>query len=206
MQPVSAESEAKKSTTLKRFGPVVGLVAAVAIGVGVLVISGGEDDKVVAPVSTEAGGSSSTPGTGAPGEITYPMNFTQAKDAGVTVDWGTRCDTTTGKIAVPDFFASQCYVPFTGDNGGATAEGVTADEITIAMYQGQPGDAIMAYITDAVQVSDTNAQATETMQNLLKYYETFYETYGRSVKFVPFVGTGNALDETAARADAVRIA
>ena len=206
MQPVSAESEAKKSTTLKRFGPVIGLVAAVAIGVGVLVISGGKDDKVVAPVTTEAGGSSSTPGTGAPGEITYPMNFTEAKDAGVTVDWGTRCDTTTGKIAVPDFFASQCYVPFTGDNGGATAEGVTADEITIAMYQGQPGDAIMAYITDAVQVSDTNAQATETMQNLLKYYETYYETYGRSVKFVPFVGTGNALDETAARADAVRIA
>ncbi|MEI7617765.1 MAG: hypothetical protein WCK14_04015 [Actinomycetota bacterium] len=206
MQPVSAESEAKKSTTLKRFGPVIGLVAAVGIGVGALVISGGKDNKVAAPVSTEAAGSSSTPGTGAAGVITYPMNFTQAKEAGVTVDWGKRCDTTTGKVAVPDFFASPCYVPFTGDNGGATAEGVTATDITIVMYQGLPGDPIMAYITDAVQVSDTNDQSTETMQNLIKYYETYYETYGRHVKFVPFVGTGTALDETAARADAVRIA
>ncbi|MEY4247058.1 MAG: hypothetical protein RIS69_605, partial [Actinomycetota bacterium] len=43
----------------------------------------------------------------------------------------TRCDAEKGTIAVPDYFAPACMAPFTGDNGGATATGVTADEITI---------------------------------------------------------------------------
>ncbi len=40
---------------------------------------------------------------------------------------------------MPDFFAADCYAPFTGDNGGATSPGVTADEITIVVYLGQAG-------------------------------------------------------------------
>ena len=37
-------------------------------------------------------------------------------------------------------------------------------------------------------------------------YQTYYETYGRTVELIPFVATGGAADEVAARADAVRIA
>ncbi len=214
MQPASAENEARKSTALKRYGPIIGLIAAVGIGVGALVLSGGNDKKstsgttptnVSTPGTTGGSGSGSSPSSGPP-QITYPLSFTQAKDKGITVDWGARCDTKTGKVAVPDFFAADCYAPFTGDNGGATATGVTRDEITIVYYQGIPDDPIIGYITAAVKVTDTNAQQAETMQNLIAYFESHYETYGRKVKVVPFQGTGIANDETNARADAVRIA
>ena len=123
-----------------------------------------------------------------------------------TVDWGTRCDTSTGRLAVPDFFAQPCYAPFTGDNGGATAPGVTGDEITIVYYEGQESDPIIAYITDAVHVDDTNADQFATMKELIRYYETYYEMYGRKVNLITFEGTGIATDEVAARADAAQIA
>ncbi len=40
----------------------------------------------------------------------------------------------------------------------------------------------------------------------MRYYETYYELYGRTVNLVTFEGTGNATDEVAARADAAQIA
>ncbi|MCU1368077.1 MAG: hypothetical protein JWN39_3716 [Ilumatobacteraceae bacterium] len=141
-----------------------------------------------------------------PKPITFPLSFSQAKDQGVSVEWGPTCDQKTGRIAVPDFFTAECYAPFTGDNGGATADGVTADTITIAVYQGMADDPIISYITDAIKVDDTNAQQAETMTNMVNYFETYYETYGRKVKLQFVEGTGNASDETAARADAVHIA
>ena len=45
----------------------------------------------------------------------------------------------TGKVAVPSGYAPPCVEPWKGgDNGGATAPGVTEDTITVALYQAQP--------------------------------------------------------------------
>ena len=96
--------------------------------------------------------------------------------------------------------------PFTGDNGGATAPGVTADEITLVNYVGQEGDPIIAYITDAIDNDDTTQQYFDTMKGLVDYYSAFYELYGRKINLVTFEGTGGATDEVAARADAATIA
>jgi hypothetical protein len=136
------------------------------------------------------------------------MSFSQAKKLGLdgTIDWGARCDTTTGRIKVPDYFAPECFAPFKGDNGGATTPGVTGTEITVVMYQGQSGDPIIAYISDAVHVDDTNAQQFATTKELFRYFETYYETYGRKIKLISYEGTGIANDEVAARADAAAIA
>lgn len=220
---------------LKRWGPIVGIVAVVAIGVGILLATGGDDEGEVTtsnPPATEAPaatpsatdppptesappaseGTDSTdapPETEpAPAEVTFPMSYPEAVEAGLEgeIDWGTRCDTETGRLAVPDFFAPECYAPFSGDNGGATAPGVTADEITVVWYIGQEGDPIIAYITDAVKVDESNDQIADTMNGVIEYYEAFYEMYGRSVNLVTFQGTGGASDDVAARADAARIA
>jgi hypothetical protein len=68
-----------------------------------------------------------------------PLTFDQAKAQGKQVDWGPRCDTTTGKVAVPSGYAPPCVAPWKGgDNGGSTAPGVTKDTITVALYQAQP--------------------------------------------------------------------
>jgi hypothetical protein len=167
-----------------------------------------EQTSVAPTDSTTASSDVTTPGTAAPAPVTYPMSFAQATEQGLadSIDWGERCDTSTGRLAVPDFFAQPCFAPFTGDNGGATAPGVTADEITIVYYEGQQTDPIIAYITDAVQVDDTNGDQFATMKELVRYYETYFELYGRTVNLVTFEGTGNATDEVAARADAAQIA
>ena len=227
MQPASSTG-ADRSRQLRRWGPIAAIAVIVAVGGIVLATrdSGGDStanttvassassttgatETSVAPTgSTTPGSAETTATTAAPAEVTYPMSFAQATEKGIadTIDWGTRCDTSTGKLAVPDFFAQPCFAPFTGDNGGATAAGVTGDEITIVYYEGQATDPIIAYITDAVHVDDTNGDRTATMKELVRYYETYYELYGRKVNLITFEGTGNATDEVAARADAQQIA
>jgi len=207
---------------MKRWGPIVGVLAVVAIGGGILLATKGDDTKSVdsatttaavvdstAPPGTDTPDTGSTPDTsGAPAEITYPLSYSQAVEQGIEgdVEWGERCDTATGRVAVPDFFAPECYAPFSGDNGGATSTGVTADEITVVYYEGQANDPVIAYITDAISVDDTNQQQFDTMKELVRYYEAYYEMYGRKINLVTFEGTGGAQDEVAARADAATIA
>jgi len=228
MQPASSTG-ADKNRQLRRWGPIAAVVAVAAIGVIVLVTRDSGNDSSAATTtataaasttlatatttaaSTEstAAGSDTTPSTSAaPAAATFPLSFADATQQGLadTIDWGSRCDTSTGKLAVPDFFAQPCFAPFTGDNGGATAPGVTGDEITIVYYEGQETDPIIAYITDAIRVDDTNGDQFATMKELIRYYETYYEMYGRKVNLVTFEGTGLATDEVAARADAAQIA
>lgn len=244
MQPAQGRSTpdggGSGNRQLKRWGPIIGVVAVVAVGAGIIIATSGDDDKsstnatvaatepaATEPAATEAAGTepagtdaAGTAATGtepaatestdaaAPAEVTFPMSFSQAEEAGLTdqIDWGDRCDTTTGRLAVPDYFAPECMAPFEGDNGGETSPGVTGDEITIVYYVGPDADPIISYITDAIANDDTADQYFETMQGLIGYYETYYELYGRKVNLVRYDGTGIATDEVAARADAAAIA
>ena len=229
MQPASSTG-ADRSRQLRRWGPIVAVVVLAAVVGGIVLATrdSGNDassDTTVAsapgttgagstpvastaPTGSTVGSGATTPGTAAPAQVTYPLAFDQATQQGLAdkIDWGARCDTSTGKLAVPDFFAQPCFVPFSGDNGGATAPGVTGDAITIVYYEGQETDPIIAYITDAIRVDDTNGDQFATMKELVRYYETYYELYGRKINLITFEGTGNATDEVAARADAAQIA
>jgi len=188
------------STALKRYGPIVAIVAVVAI-IAVIVVTRSGDSS-----STDAGGTTTTTSGSAAREGV--LSFTQAKAEGKvdSIDWGDRCDTTLGKLKYPSYFAGDCYAPYSGDNGGATAPGVTGDSIKVVFYQAQESDPILNYITSAVKVDDTNAQTADTMQDWVKFYNHFYETYGRTVEMVPFTATGTSSDEVSARADAITIA
>jgi hypothetical protein len=219
----SGASGGSGNSAAKKWGPIVGILAVVAIGVTVLLVTRKDDSSKSADTTapstsaapaTTGGGASTTTGPGGtttapkPTEITFPLSFSQAVKLGIEKDikWGDRCDESLGRVKVPDYFAPECFAPFTGDNGGATSQGVTKDEITVVYYEGQEGDPIIAYISDAVKVDDTNQQQFATMKELIRYFETYYETYGRKVKLVTFEGTGIATDEVAARADAAAIA
>ena len=228
MQPASPTG-ADHNRALRRWGPIVGVIVLAAVVVGLVAVTRDSGDDEAAPTttavlaasttlatetsvastgSTVPGSETTAAGTTAPAPITFPLSFQQATEQGIagTIDWGSRCDTSIGRLAVPDFFARPCYAPFSGDNGGATAPGVTADEITIVYYEGQETDPIIAYIPDAVKIDDTNGDQFATMKELIRYYETYYELYGRKVNLVTFEGTGTAIDEVAARADAAQIA
>jgi hypothetical protein len=187
---------------MRRYGPIAAIVVVLAIVGAVVVLAGGDDDTA-SPTSTTAGGPGGT--GGAPDLPPEVIPFELAQAQGIEVAWPDTCDTERGTGAVPTFFAPACFAPFDGDNGGATATGVTGDSIKIVLYQTPDDDPILNAIVRVVS-DDTNAQTEETTRRMLDYYETYHETYGRSVDLEVFEATGASDNEVAARADAVTIA
>jgi hypothetical protein len=228
MQPAQAEGGGTSSSnTLKKWGPIGAIVLVVALVVGIVLVTGGGDDDgddagagtttavtaapgatdepdtTDAPDSTDAPEDTTPAGDG--GDITFPLSFSQAQEQGIEVDWGDRCDTETGNVAVQWFFAPECYAPFEGDNGGDTSRGVTGDSIKVVLYQGPDDDPIINFLSDAVSVDDTNAQSEQTARDMLGMFDDYYELYGRGIDLEVYVSPGLANDEVTARADAVRI-
>jgi len=224
MQPAQAEGGRSSSTNLKKWGPIGAIALVVAVVVGLVLVTGGDDEEATttdtttaatAPTGTDEPGETTPddtepdgtepPATG-DGEITFPLSFSQAQEQGIEVAWDDRCDTETGNLAVKWFFAPECWAPFEGDNGGDTTRGVTADTIKVLQYFGPDDDPIINYLSDAVAVTDTNAQSEQTARDMLGMFEQFYEFYGRTIELEVYVSTGLANDEVTARADAARIA
>lgn len=212
MQPASSSGGGGGSSALKKWGPLAAIIVVVAVVIGVIASGGGDDDSsdTTAPATTSAptATTSAPDGSGDGPSWTYPLSYPEAVELGVVddIDWGDRCDTSVGRIAVIDYFAPFCMAPFSGDNGGATHQGVTADSITIVHYMGPDGDPIINYITDAIAVDDTNAQEKEVVADFIRYFETYYEFYGRKINLITYESTGLSNDVVTARADAQRIA
>jgi hypothetical protein len=197
---VETQNNAPQRTSgLRRYGPLIGIVVVVAVvAVIVIVASSGSDDDT-ASTDTTSGLVSSREGV---------ISWTQAEEQGITdtIDWGERCDTTTGRAAYPSFFAPECYAPFTGDNGGATDTGVTANSIKVIYYLTPESDPVIDFITREIQVDDTNEQVAETLRGFNEFYSQYFETYGRAIDLQFFTGTGPSDSAVSARADAITIA
>lgn len=183
-----------KGRALRRYAPIVAIVVLLAIVAGTLVATRGNDDE------EEASGPAASTGEVAEGVI----SFEQAQEEDLDVEFGEGCDTETGQVAIPFFFAPACYANVEGDNGGATARGVTADAIKVVVYRPIDDDPILNLFTGAVGVNDTGAESQETTENYTAMFQRYYQTYGRTVELEFLQASGNALDEVAARADAVR--
>jgi len=134
-----------------------------------------------------------------------PWQVAEAAGTTAAIDWGPRCDTTTGKLATP-VPIGQCFAPFAGDNGGATSTGVTADTIKVVAYQTNPNDTMSSLVSGvAPGTTDRSANFT-TQQRYIEMLSKYFELYGRRVQLVPFTGTGQITDPVSAAADAETIA
>ena len=168
---------------------VVVALAAVAIGVGSVI--GGDDDDAATP-STAAGT--------APALAAFP-----GKDPLGAPD----CDRTTGRLKIPMVYAPNC-VPLwddADDNGGATYQGVTAKEITIA--SSTPHN--VALVTPATEAAigkplPTEAENDVNRGHVVDALNALWETYGRKVTWEHLNASGADGDEIAAKADAIRAA
>lgn len=195
MQPSAPPS---RRVLLRRYGPLIAIVAALVVVAVVVFATRGGSPKA-------SSNAAKTTGHRLP---TGALSWTQAAAEGKTnsIDWGSRCDTTTGKLKIPYYFAGQCYAPFKGSNGGATYQGVTAHAIKVVLYLPEPNDPVLSYIEGSIADTDTNAQTITTVKGYAKFLQTYYETYGRRIDLIPFVATGPATDDVSARADATTIA
>ena len=97
-----------------------------------------------------------------------------------------------GARQVEDPISPPCAAPFTGDNGGATATGVTATEITVVLYSvlGIKGDLNLPYQPSderrLSQVSYSEMNLVRTAKAQLRYFLQHFQTYGRTVHVVAF--------------------
>src|SRR4051812_25362065 len=138
--------------------------------------------------------------------IPGPLTFDQAKAQGKEVDWGPNCDTSTGTVAVPSGYAPPCVAPWKGgNNGGDTAPGITADTITVALYQAQPDLLQQAFFEDTGS-DESLAKERETTEDYVDYFSSHYELYGRKVELVTVKASGAPDDAVAAKADAIKVA
>jgi hypothetical protein len=202
----SAAPPPKSRSAVGRIVPIVIVVALVAAVVVALVVSGGDDDKDVADGPT----TTAEVRSGDEDAVTLPpaVSWTAAEADGTAgdIDWGARCDTDIGKLALPLFPQQDCFKPFSGDNGGETSPGVTADTIKVVVYLAQENDPILNFVYAQIDNDDTTDQTWETFQKYNEMLSHYYETYGRKVELIRFDATGNISDEVAAVADAETIA
>jgi hypothetical protein len=193
---------------MRRWGPIAAIVVVVAVIVGVIALGGGDDDDDTnATGGNTATTADGTDATTTDGDVTYPMTFGQAQEAGLDdLDWGDRCDTERGQLAIPSYYAAECMLPWDGsDNGGETARGVTADSINMVVYLAPDADPVLDYITDAINNDDTRSDVEDTITKHVQMLNTYYEFYGRKLNVTYYESSGTSTDAATARADAVKI-
>jgi hypothetical protein len=137
-----------------------------------------------------------------------PMTPEKAKLLGKSnVDFGPNCDTKTGRVKIPSVYAPPCVQPFRGNNGGATSQGVTANEIKVVFYTGDPSkDPLLAGQIRAAGASLDIQPIRDTFQGYVDIYNKLFELSGRKISVEFYLGTGSGSDTAAAKADAIAIA
>lgn len=112
-----------------------------------------------------------------------------------------------------DEYSPPC-VTFSGNNGGATAKGVTPDKILVSyrVLGGEKGfQQTLAELAGA-SLSDTPQTIQNTISAFAEYFSTRFEFYGRTMEIVFYDGQGSNTNEllgkgrAAAEADAVKVA
>ena len=130
MEPTNRRETGTRTSAMKRYGPFVAIIVVIAVVVGVLVLTGGDDS------SKKKANTNGQVNTSAGPVIINDSN----RDS---INWGPNCDTKVGRVKIPLTYAPPCVKPFTGDNGGATADGVTADSIKVVVYIGDPAKNVL---------------------------------------------------------------
>ncbi len=122
----------------------------------------------------------------------------------VTFGKGKDCNAKGQQIGVSPYMPP--CVEWTGtDNGGATSRGVTANSVTIVSWLGQEDPATRQALT-AAALNDDPSTVDRAYKALFKYSNAYYQTYGREVKIVQLQASGPSTDDSAMKADAVKIA
>ena len=204
----------------ERYGVSLGVLAALALLIAVLPgnarngadrVGTSKSAQAAAGRSGGAGGADATgaggagaAGTGAggadgaggasPAELSQDVHFGQ----------GPNCRPDGRQIGI-SLYMPPC-VEWTGhDNGGATADGVTANQVKIIRWVPQIDDGTKA-ILQAYKLSDDDATVKRAYQALFSYSNHHYETYGREVVFEDFQASAPSSNQEAMIADAAQIA
>jgi hypothetical protein len=122
----------------------------------------------------------------------------EVADAEPASGWGTTVTPCTDRAlqVEGDGYSPPCYA-FDGDNGGATARGVTAERIRVA-YRMNPGEPhLLKVLADLAEIplDETPEELARTAEGLTDYFNQRFQFYGREIELVRVTGTGSVINE-----------
>jgi hypothetical protein len=170
--------------------------------VGDLSATGPSAAEAAGPIESSAASATTA---GGPSVAVNPnvLTFEEARKRGVELV--ANCDQSTGRIMVPTRFAPPCTQKFAGRNAGSTWQGVTDKEITLAYYMVE-GDAATEAVLTAAGANDSPEQRMAQVRDWVTYFQAHYNLWGRKVKLVFVQQSGEATDDAAGKADAIKVA
>jgi hypothetical protein len=211
---------------LDRYGPTMALIAAVVILVAVFPASKSTrvDSELTAGegaaaadaenVAAEAGGAAAGPAAGrvsggdrsgaGAGGIGGGGSGNIAS-AGSALAAGPKVCRPDGRMPGISRVMAPCVALFRGNNGGATAKGVTGKTINVVRYMAQVSQATQAALI-AAGADDARADTDRMDAATVDYFRLHYESYGRAVKVIVMEASGPSTDDSIMRADAKTIA
>jgi hypothetical protein len=100
------------------------------------------------------------------------------------------------ELQVPDAGYSPPCFEFSGDNGGATSEGVTADTIKISYRNTAEGNVLGLFAQlSGMPIEESTEDLARTAEGLIDYFNQNYQLYGRRLELVGYQGRGQMLQE-----------
>jgi hypothetical protein len=162
-------------------------------------LASGSSDAGGLSLSGSGGGTAGAPsgtagatGTSGGGTVSGPASAGIGTPAALAAP---DCDRATGKIKISFSWRPACVVPWPqgADNGGATAQGVTATTIKIVLYKDQ-----------TVNTERNDSDYLAYWQTSVQLFEHFYRMWGRHIVTTVVDQTGS--DDASQRADAIAIA
>lgn len=112
-----------------------------------------------------------------------------------------------------DPYSPPC-IAWSGDNGGATATGVTADAIRVAWRltdESAAAGAVRSIVGNRIQIGDSREDVVRTIEAMVEYVNANFQLYGRRIELELFEGLGSNTTENSgagqdlANADAVTV-
>ena len=182
---------------LRGYGPFL-LLAALALGMAVFVPSRVPDVEAARTADEVAGGRGGSDGdadgTGGPATgVEAGGGATGGSDGGRTALAAAgvqRCADRAEQIP-GDPYSPVCLT-FSGDNGGATHQGVTATEIHLAIRRTQDAsfnDALAGIV--GAGIVDTPEEVERTLRTLVDYFNQRFQLYGRKIVLDVYDGQGS---------------
>src|SRR5438445_7122113 len=176
-------------------------------GAGAAGPDAGQTAGAAAGTAGGAGGGAQGGGATSGGLATGSLLGSTSPPAATTDPW---CDPATGRQRIPTLYAAPCVPAFSGDNGGATYNGVTPKTITVAVPESN-NQAQASALRAAANSTDTQAQIRQTILDYVNIANHHFQLYGRQIKIVFFTSSYNSNDSSAAQnaecqADATMVA
>lgn len=139
-------------------------------------------DAAAVPGSAATGAGGSATGTGSTGSAATSGVGARPPAGGSTGDRskcapsGRQQDITTN--------SPPCVPRWSGDNGGASYRGVTADKVKVVLYRGKSNAQVDAVLRTQ-GLASTPEEERYALQTFAKFFEKHYEFYGRTIEWVP---------------------